>query len=114
MIDSTSFGSLTVKGRLYTSDLIIFPDGTVVENWWRIKGHLLQLDDLDTILRTNPELIVIGTGTHGRMRLHPGLAESIGDRGIDLLAEPTPRAIHTFNTKWSDKVFVAGGFHLTC
>jgi hypothetical protein len=46
MIQSTSFGTMTIDGRTYTSDLFIFPDGTVKDGWWRRRGHVLGVDDI--------------------------------------------------------------------
>jgi len=114
MIDSTSFGTITIDGRSYTSDVILFPDGTVVDGWWRNNGHLLQPVDLQLLVQKKPDLIVIGTGTRGRMRLHNDLSGFLSKRGIAFIAQPTPEAIHTFNVKQSAEQGVAGCFHLTC
>ena len=46
MIESTAFGVMTIDGRTYTSDLIIFPDGRVQDGWWRKRGHVLGVDDI--------------------------------------------------------------------
>ena len=68
MIQSTAFGSMTIDGRTFHSDLIIFPDGRVQDNWWRKRGHVLAVDDIRSLADTSPEVIVAGTGTSGRMR----------------------------------------------
>ena len=114
MINSTSFGTITFENQVYTSDVILFPDGFVMDGWWRKKGHLLQPVDLHTLVKTSPDLVVIGTGTHGRMKLHNDLAGFLNERNIAYVAEPTPQAIHTYNARKSEKLCVAGCFHLTC
>lgn len=114
MIQSTAFGSITVAGRTYTSDVLIFPDGRVEEGWWRRQGHALQVDDLLSLVAAGPELIVVGTGTAGRMRPDPGLRPFLDQRGIALLAAPNSRAVSVYNDKLAEGVTVAAGFHLTC
>ena len=44
-IEGYSFGSISVDGRRYKSDLIIYPD-RVRSDWWRKEGHQLQLEDI--------------------------------------------------------------------
>ena len=68
LIESYSFGRIIIDGQEYTSDLIIYPD-KIDSKWWRLKGHLLQIDDLRDILEYNPDVLVIGTGAHGLMEV---------------------------------------------
>jgi hypothetical protein len=37
MIESFSFGRAVIDGRVYHSDLILFPDGRIQSSWWRKK-----------------------------------------------------------------------------
>jgi hypothetical protein len=114
MIQSTTFGSMTIDGRTYHSDLIIFPDGRVQDNWWRRRGHVLAVDDILTLADTSPEVIVAGTGTSGRMRPDPGLQPFLEARGIALIAEVNSRAVEIYNQKIAANIKVGGCFHLTC
>ena len=65
-IDSYSFGNITVNGRQYDSDLIIYPD-RIDSSWWRKKGHTLCLEDIRDAIEAQPDVLVIGTGNMGRM-----------------------------------------------
>jgi hypothetical protein len=116
MIQSTTFGTMTIDGRTYHSDLIIFPDGSVRDNWWRRSGHVLAVDDILPLALADAQaqLIVAGTGTSGRMRLHPELLPFLEERGIELVAASNPRAVETYNQKLGTGVRVAACFHLTC
>ncbi len=40
-IDSYAFGNIVIDGMRFTSDLIIYPDGRIVDGWWRQSGHLM-------------------------------------------------------------------------
>lgn len=35
MLEECSFGSMVIDSRKFTSGLIIYPDGRVVDSWWR-------------------------------------------------------------------------------
>ena len=114
MIQSTTFGSMTIDGRTYTSDLIIFPDGTVRDNWWRRSGHVLSVDDILSLAEASPAVIVAGTGTSGRMRPDSALRPFLEARGIDLVAAANSQAVATYNQMLEKGVVVGGCFHLTC
>ena len=67
-INHYTFGQIAVDGREFLSDLIIFPE-RVQENWRRKEGHRLDRDDLQTVLADKPDLLVIGTGRYGQMKV---------------------------------------------
>ena len=114
MIQSTAFGVMTIDGRAYTSDLIIFPDASVKDGWWRQRGHVLSVDDVLTLVDAAPELIVAGTGTNGRMRPGADVLPFLRERAIEFIAEPNPRAVKIYNDKVAEGLTVGACFHLTC
>lgn len=114
MIESSAFGAMTIDGRIYNSDLLIFPDGRVEEGWWRQRGHVLSVKDMITLADAVPQMIVAGTGTSGRMRPEAGVIDFLRERGIEFIAEPTPRALKIYNDKVLEGAKVGACFHLTC
>ncbi len=112
MIDSYSFGRIVVDGRRYTSDIIIFPD-RVRDNWWRKEGHSLHVDDLKEIIREKPEVLVVGTGSSGLVRVTEETRKRVEAEGIELVVEPTERACKTLNQLSRSRRVVAA-LHLTC
>ncbi len=114
MSESTTFGTMTIDGQSYSTDLIIFPDGRVEEGWWRKKGHLLLPDDIIPLVDTEPALIVIGTGVHGRMRLDASFTPFLMQRGIRLVAAINSEAIAVYNEEQGKGTRIGAGFHLTC
>lgn len=114
MIESTAFGVMTIDGRTYHSDLIIFPDNRVKDGWWRQRGHVLCVDDILSLVDTAPELIVAGTGTSGRMRPEAGLLPFLREKGIAFVAEPNSRAVRIYNDKVREGIKTGACFHLTC
>ena len=116
MISSSSFGHMVIGEATYTADLIILPDATVLPNWRRKQGHELALEDLQAVLPLKPDMIIVGTGAHERMKIAPGLANELVSMGIELKALATDTAVTLFNTtiaQTPDKS-VSGCFHLTC
>ena len=61
------------------------------------EGHLLQLPDLDEALAAEPQVLVVGTGESGHMRLDPELVAYLQDKGIELVARPTREACRYLN-----------------
>ena len=112
-VEAYSFGEITIDGRRYTSDVIIRPDG-VLDNWWRKEGHSLCLEDLQRALEVEPEVLVIGTGYSGLMRVPRGLVEELKARGIEVIVETTREAWRTYNRLAEEGRRVVGAFHLTC
>ena len=114
MIESTAFGVMTIDGRTYTSDLIIFPGGRVQDRWWRKRGHVLGVDDILVLVDAAPRVIVAGTGTNGRMRPEAGLIPFLKERDIMMIAEPNSQAVETYNRKMASGLEIGACFHLTC
>ena len=113
MIENNTFGSIQIDGKTYTTDVLIYPDGRVADGWWRRHGHQLTLEDLENVIASEPELIVIGTGVYGRMQPDLGLEKALQKHGIDLVIDITGEAIHHFNRLHKTRR-IGGGFHLTC
>ncbi len=110
-IDGYEFGSITIDGRTYRNDLLIWP-GTIKHDWWRIEGHLLQLPDVIEALAAKPEVLVVGTGAYGNMDLDTELVAHLKAKGIELIAQPTKQAC-LFLNDLAGKRRLAAALHLT-
>ena len=76
-IDSYSFGSIQIDGKDYASDVVLL--GAVVKsNWWReAGGHVYAVEDFEDVLAAAPDVVVLGTGYFGRVKvLKPGRKSS--------------------------------------
>ena len=111
-IESYSFGRIVIDGRKYTADVLVYPDG-VQEGWWRRVSHHLQLEDLDDALRRSPDVMVIGTGTFGRVSVPPELRDELKQRGVKVIAARTAQAVKRYN-EIRDQGEVVAALHLTC
>ncbi|MEM3597010.1 MAG: Mth938-like domain-containing protein [Candidatus Bathyarchaeia archaeon] len=115
MIDSYDFGVIVINGKRYTSDVIAFPE-KVFDGWWRKEGHKISLEDLKVVLNREPkpEVLIIGTGYYGIVKILPEVENALKSKGITLIAQPTREACQTFNKLLESKRCVVGAFHLTC
>jgi len=111
-IQHYSFGKITIDGKTYTSDVIIFP-GRVNSSWWRKEGHFLQMDDLREVMAEKPEVIVIGTGYSGVMKVLDEIISSLKSLKIDMHVAKTTDAVVLFNELAGKRKTVAC-LHLTC
>ena len=67
-IGSHKFGKIVVDGRQYDSDVVIYDD-RVKEDWRRKTGHTLHIDDIAEVLAEKPSILIVGTGTFGRIKV---------------------------------------------
>jgi hypothetical protein len=113
MIKNYDFGKMKIDGEEHLHDLKIV-EGHVIGNWWRNEDHRLDMDDIKDILSADPEILVVGTGYSGNMRVEESLRSALQERRIRLIAETTTEAVRVFNELVSEGKDVAGAFHLTC
>ena len=111
-IDSYQFGLVVVDGRMHTKDLIILP-GQVLDGWWRTEAHSLFVDDLEAVLAAKPEVLIVGTGAYGRLRVPNQTRQALEASGIEVVAERTEKACRTFNSIAGLRI-AAAALHLTC
>jgi len=112
MIDGYDFGEITIGGKAYTSDVIIYKD-RVDDSWRRIEGHRLSLSDVIQILHKKPEILIIGTGADGVMTVPEKVKTEIEAQGITVMAMKTGEACEEYN-KLAPSRNVIAALHLTC
>lgn len=81
MIEQFSFGKIIVNGVSYTSDIKII-QGKVIPEWWRKIGHRVDVDDIKDILKSKPDILVIGKGKPGLMKSSRSLRDFLKDNEI--------------------------------
>ncbi|PIQ93024.1 MAG: hypothetical protein COV69_00175 [Parcubacteria group bacterium CG11_big_fil_rev_8_21_14_0_20_39_14] len=113
MIKDYHFGSIVIEGKTYKRDVQIFPSGEL-KAWQRKVSHEVAIEDVKEVLEQKPEIIVFGTGSPGMLRVFDDIREEIKSQGIELIIEPTKKAIEKFNELKNEGRKTAGFFHLTC
>jgi hypothetical protein len=112
-IEKYSFGLIIINGKEYTKDVIIFPD-RVFSPWWRKEGHNLSLKDLEKIVEEKPNLLIIGTGAYGVMKVPNETLEGLKQKNIKPLLAKTGKAVAIYNEKIQNNEDVIACLHLTC
>ena len=112
MIESYSFGRIVIDGKEYTSDVIIYP-AHVDSSWWRKEGHRLQVVDIEKVIVEKPEILIIGTGASGLMKVPTEVENYITSKGIKLVVDTTKNACDAYN-KLSQSGKTIAALHLTC
>lgn len=107
-----SFGRITIEGRTYTKDVIVYPD-SVHSPWWRKEGHILHVADLETIMQSPATCLVIGTGYNGAMHVPEDTLQHLRSRGFDVIVKKTQDAV-TYYNGIPDTSNVIAALHLTC
>ncbi|MFP4588583.1 MAG: Mth938-like domain-containing protein [Candidatus Bipolaricaulota bacterium] len=115
-IESYSFGNMKIDGKTYSNDLMIV-DNEIRPDWYRDKGHSLASDDLKWIIEKAPEVLIVGSGKSGLMKVPQRTRDYLEQKGINYTIERTDQAVEVYNERLdseSRKEKVAGAFHLTC
>jgi hypothetical protein len=113
LIESYDFGSVVINGAQYTSDVIVMGE-KIKAGWWRKEGHVLHASDVEDALEEFlPEVVVIGTGYSGMMKVPVETKQYLKTKGVELRVEKTEEACRVFNTLSKSKRVLAA-LHLTC
>lgn len=109
-IEGYKFGNIKINGEVYTDDVILLGD-EVKDGWWRKKGHQLSVDDLQKIIDFEPDLLIIGTGSSGRLSVPKPIKSKLD---FKIKSVPTKKACEIYNKELKKGKKIAGAFHLTC
>ena len=113
MITDFSFGRIVVNGQPINNDIKIV-EGRLIADWWRKSGHSVDSADVQDILNGDSQILVIGKGQPGYLRVADSLRDYLKKNNIQLIEESTPDAVQTFNRLHGEGQKVSGGFHVGC
>lgn len=112
-IDDYRSGSITIDGREFIQDVIIFPDH-VQASWWRREGHYLHIEDLQEVLKSPPATLIIGRGFSGAMTVPGELVAELEAQGITVHVEKSREAVELYNSLAPAAPNLVAALHLTC
>ncbi len=116
-IDSFNFGFIVVGEKQYAYDIVILPDGTVKERSpgkGRLGSHSIARSEIEALTRTQPDVILVGTGVEGMARLAHDAEFYLTESNLDLTVMPSPQAVRKYNQCIEDGEKVAALIHVTC
>ena len=116
-IEGTSFGNITIDGKTYDHDVVIRLDGDVVKRKKKLSkklygtSHVVSKDEAEFVFERGSELLVLGSGQQGNVRLSPEAEAYLAKKRCKIVIRPTPEALRVFNETRGKKI---GLFHVTC
>lgn len=116
-INSTTFGSVTVKDKPYKHDILIHLDGEVEKRRKKLsKGiygtsHKISLDEAEYIYEKGTRKVIIGTGQIGFVKLSKKAKKFFKEKDVRAKLLPTPEAIKLWNKSKGKTIAM---FHVTC
>ena len=113
LINSTEFGSIIIDHKTYDTDVIVSWDGKIKEATTVVR-HLFGKKELDEILKKKPELIIIGTGDSGFLKVSDEIKKVCSQKRIELIELISKNAIAKFNENASRNKKVVAFIHVTC
>jgi len=116
-IDQTSFGSITIEGKVFEHDVIIRLNGQVEKRKKKLSkaiygtSHIMSLAEAKHVYEKGTQRLIIGTGQYDNVRLSDEATDYFKRKQcmVDML--PTPTAIGTWNETVGHAI---GLFHVTC
>ena len=109
-INSSTYGSITIDGIKYGHDVYVLPSGKVEE---REYGHTFTKDQVEYVLKEDPNTVVIGKGTSGLASLSGDARVLLEKRKVEIIEAYTPAIVDKFNKLTKTKK-VAAIIHVTC
>ena len=113
MIDSTEFGSVTIRGKKYEHDVVINYRGEVKKGWLQTR-HLIDKKEFFGFLEENPDVILVGSGQYGDCEVSDDFVKLAEEKGIEVIIKDTPEAIKKFNELLKAGKKVVAYIHVTC
>jgi hypothetical protein len=114
---STGFGWAKYNEAIYEHDIIILANGKVIprnEDELRRKFgtmHAIGTGEIQIMLSSNPDVIVIGTGQSGEAKLTQEAKQYILQNRLKVMEGISPKACKYFDTLEGKK---AALIHVTC
>ena len=116
-INSFSFGSIIIEGKKYGRDILLFPDGVVRERkggFWKFGSHSIKKSEIEELVKANPEVVIVGTGTSARAKIAPDAESLVKEANLELVQLPSHQAIERLNQLAEEGKRIAALIHITC
>lgn len=112
MINEHKFGFFRINNKPYYGDIKILDKK--VKTWDNREHHDLNLNQIKDLLEINPNVIIIGTGNSGLLKMSTEAQAAVLSKRIELFAGKNTDAIQKYNEAISKNKKIAALFHATC
>ncbi|MDD5627335.1 MAG: MTH938/NDUFAF3 family protein [Patescibacteria group bacterium] len=117
-INSTKFGEIVIDGKKYYQVLIIGNEveERQVDQLETLFGTTHEIGDWERkrLLKGNPEIILIGTGQSGVMKVKKELVDYFRQHQIEVISATTSEIIQIYEQKTKEGRKVNALIHTTC
>ncbi|KXB03218.1 hypothetical protein AKJ47_02670 [candidate division MSBL1 archaeon SCGC-AAA261G05] len=122
-IEETGFGWITIDGKKYDHDLVIYPNAIEERKKWITKekhgtSHMFTRKEMEEYLKNvepeEIEVVVIGTGQYGKLGLLDEAKKLLEENEIEAVELKTPKAVERFEEGEEPRSRKLGIFHVTC
>lgn len=116
-ISDTGFGYITIEGSKIEHDIVIRLSGEVKKRKKKLSkaiygtSHTVSLEEAKHVYQDGAELLIIGSGQEGLVRLSEEAVEYFKKKKCEVGLHPTPKAMEYWNKA---EGAVIGLFHVTC
>lgn len=117
ILTGIGFGWVDVDDQRISHDILIRLDGQVTKRKKKLSkevygtSHTISLAEAEYIFEDGAELLIIGAGRFGKVRLSPEAADYFQEKNCRVDIFTTPKAIKTWNESAGKLI---GLFHITC
>jgi hypothetical protein len=116
-INSFNFGFIVVDDKQYAHDVIILPDGSVLDRHpgkGRLGSHTISKSEIETLSKEPVDAILIGSGVQGMARLAHDAEHLMLDPELNITMLPSTQIVKKYNQHVEDGDKVAALIHVTC
>jgi len=95
MINEFKYGFFKVDKKDHYGDIKLIDGG--VKQWSTREGFKISVEDIKDILKTKPEMVLIGTGASGLLKISEGVEMEIRGRKVRLQKGKTMDMCELYN-----------------
>ncbi|MFW5907988.1 MAG: MTH938/NDUFAF3 family protein [Candidatus Natronoplasma sp.] len=120
MIEDTSFGEVTIDGKTYDYDVVVFPDSIIRRKKSITKekhgtSHKFTRAEMKVYLEevdpSNINSIVVGTGQYDKLKLLPEARQLLEEKDLEYIERKTPDLVGMQDHPRENNIFI---IHVTC
>ena len=117
VINSFKFGAIVLDGKKYSRDVFLYPDGGIRKRkggFWKFGSHAIKREEIEELVKSSPDLLIVGTGTDGVAKLNPDADAFLKGSGVESVVVPSQEAVDKFNDLSAQGKHPAALIHITC
>jgi len=117
-IDHCEFGEISVGGKkfhqiLISNNQVFERDEEKLKEMFN-SSHFIGDWEKEMLFAVNPEVVIIGNGFNGVLRVDDKLVQEAKERGIQLIIDYTPQSVVLYNQLVDEGKRVNCLIHTTC